>query len=252
MYDAIILAGGETTKHLSPFSVQPYEALIEIAGKPMVTFVADALAKSGQVDRIFVVGPSQALHSCQFPKNTVILEGGRTIMETISLGVGALGHHNKTLVATADIPLLTPESVNHFLAQCSQTEADLYYPIVTEEVNERAYPGTKRTYVRFREGTFTGGNLFLVNPAIVPQCMEVAERIVSNRKNPLKLCHILGWSFVLRFVIGLLSLPQVESRVSQLLNIRGAVIQSPYAELGIDVDKPSDYQLVQSAFSAKL
>ena len=252
MYDAIILAGGENTKQLSRCSNQKYEALIEIVGKPMVTFVANALAASGQVNRILVAGPATALRTCHFPPGTVIVEGGQTIMETIQLAVDALGHNRKTIVATGDIPLLTAESVNHFLAQCSRIEADLYYPIVTEEASQKAYPGIKRTYVRFREGVFTGGNVFLVNPAIVPRCMAVAERIVANRKNPLKLCHILGWSFVLKFIAGLLDLSQVEQRVSELLAIQGAVIQSPYAELGIDVDKPSDYDLVQSMFSMKM
>lgn len=249
MHDAIILAGGENTKQLSKYSSQPYEALIEIAGKPMVTFVAEALAASSQIRRILVVGPADALLACSFPAGTEIVQGGATIMDTIRLGMAALGHKEKTLVATADIPLLTADSVRHFLDQCAVREGDLYYPIVTREVNEKAYPGTRRTYVRFKEGTFTGGNLFLVNPAIVPQCMSIAEKIIANRKNPLKLCHILGWSFVVKFVFGWLRLPDVERRVSDLLGIRGSVIQSPYPELGIDVDKPSDLELVQSTFS---
>lgn len=251
MYDAIILAGGENSKQLSRFSSQPYEALIEIAGRPMVTYVAQALAASGQVDRILVVGPAQALKGCSFPPKTEIFASGVTIMDTIRQGMAGLGHNRNTLIATADIPLLTAESVNHFLQQCSRVEADLYYPIVTEEVNEKAYPGVRRTYVRFREGTFTGGNLFLVNPLIVPGCVALAEKIIDNRKNPLKLCHMLGWSFVVKFVLGMLDLRQVERRVSELLGIRGAVIQSPYAELGIDVDKPSDYELVQNAFAVR-
>lgn len=251
MYDAIILAGGENSKQLSRFSSQPYEALIDIAGRPMVTYVAQALAASGQVDRILVVGPVEALKSCHFPPRTEIFPSGVTIMDTIRQGMSGLKHNRNTLVATADIPLLTAESVNHFLQQCSRIKADLYYPIVTEEVNEKAYPGVKRTYVRFREGTFTGGNLFLVNPSIVPGCVALAERIIDNRKNPLKLCHMLGWSFVVKFVLGMLDLQQVEQRVSELLGIQGAVIESPYAELGIDVDKPSDYELVQNTFAVR-
>ncbi|MDR3559918.1 MAG: nucleotidyltransferase family protein [Negativicutes bacterium] len=248
MYDAIILAGGENHKRLSTYTPQCYEALIEIAGKPMVTFVAEALAASKQVDRIFVMGPAEALAKCKYPANTFIVEGGPTIVQTIRRGMEALGHTRRVLVATADIPLLTTEAVDDFLAQCIKVEADLYYPIVPQEVNERRYPGTKRTYVRLKEGTFTGGNLFLVNPAIINHCMDVAEQIIANRKNPLKLCHLLGWTFVIRFLFGILKLKDVEQRASEMLQVVGAVIQSPYPELGIDVDKPSDLELVRATF----
>ncbi len=252
MYDAIILAGGENSEHLSKFSSQSYEAMIEIAGKPMVTFVADALAASPQVKRIFIMGPIPQLEKCDFPKDTILLEGGRTLVETIQLGIKAIGHKNKVLVVTADIPLLTPEAIADFFRQCAAVEADLYYPIVSKEINNKYYPGSKRTYVRFKDGIYTGGNIFLVNPAIVPQCLAVAEKLIDNRKNPFKLCCLLGWGFVLQFLLGTLSLIKVRERVETLLGITGAVVQSRYPELGIDVDKPSDLELVRTTFSIRI
>ncbi len=252
MYDAIILAGGENNEHLTKFSSQPYEAMIEIAGKPMVTFVADALAASLQVKRIFIMGPIPQLKKCTFPKDTILLEGGRTLIETIQLGIKALEHENKVLIVTADIPLLTPDAITDFLRQCDEVEADLYYPIVSKEINNKWYPQSKRTYVRFKDGTYTGGNIFLVNPAIVPQCLTVAERLINNRKNPFKLCCLLGWGFVLQFLLGTLSLTKVKERVEILLGITGSVVHSSYPELGIDVDKPSDLELVRTTFSFRI
>ncbi|MGL5513835.1 MAG: nucleotidyltransferase family protein, partial [Sporomusa sp.] len=172
--------------------------------------------------------------------------GGQTILETIDQGMKALGHANRTLVVTADIPLLTPAAIEDFLDQCAGLDADLYYPIIAWTDHERRFPGNKRTYVRLKEGTFTGGNIFLVNPKIVDQCMKVAERIIANRKNPLKLCCLLGWTFVIQFIFGTLRLKQVEERVETILGVKGAVIQSQYAELGLDVDKPSDLDLVRN------
>lgn len=252
MYDAIILAGGENSECLSRFSSQPYEAMIEIAGKPMVTFVADALAAAPQVARIFVMGPVKQLAKCNFPENVILVEGGKTITETIQLGMDVLGHEEKVLVVTADIPLLTPVAINDFLNQCAEVEVDLYYPIVSKETNNRHYPGNKRTYVRFKDGTYTGGNIFLVNPVIVPQCLQVAKELIDNRKNPFKLCCLLGWGFVLSFLMGTLSLSKVKERVAELLGVTGTVIKSPYPELGIDVDKPSDLELVRTTFSFRI
>lgn len=251
MFDAIILAGGTSDKQFNAIAKERFEALIDIGGQPMVTFVARALAASSKVDQIYIVGPREQLISCDFPVNVTIIEGGNTIVDTIQIGMRRVCHDSKVLVATADIPLLTTAAVDDFLAQCDHEKADLYYPIVSKEVNDRRYPGNKRTYVRLKEGVYTGGNIFLVNPAIVEKCLKAAARIIEHRKNPLKLCHILGWRFVLKFLLRQLELAEIEARVSVLLGIKGHVIQSYYPEVGIDVDKPSDLELVRTTFSLR-
>lgn len=251
MVDALILAGGESSEGLSKLSNEPYEALICIAGKPMVTFVAEALAASQLVQRIFIIGPAVELSRCRFPENSTIIQGGLSLQETIKIGMSAVNQEEKTLVVTCDIPLLTEQAVKHFLESCKQVAADLYYPVVEKMISERDYPGNERTYVKFKEGLFTGGNIFLVNPKIVQSCLQQANYLLENRKKPLKLCRFLGFAFVVRFFFGQLCLHAVEERASKLLHIRGAVIQSPFAEVGMDVDKPSDLELVRNTFSIR-
>lgn len=249
MYDAIILAGGENSGLLRACSDQPYEALIEIAGRPMISFVADALAAVAAIDAIWVVGPADQLHDCPLPANARVVQGGATMLDTIRCGLAHVPAGRRVVVATGDIPLLTPAAVEDFLQRCAMQQAEVYYPIVSRELNDREYPGCKRTYVRFKDGVYTGGNLFLVDPAAVPRCMEVAEKIIANRKNPLQLCRILGWGFVVGFLLGRLSLDKVCSRVSELLDVRGAVIEVQHPEVGIDVDKPSDLSMARTALT---
>jgi GTP:adenosylcobinamide-phosphate guanylyltransferase len=251
MVDALILAGGESSEGLSKLSNESYEALICIAGKPMVTFVAEALAKSQLVQRIFIIGPAVELSRCTFPNHSTIIQGGQSLQENIKLGMAAVNQEAKTLVVTCDIPLLTEPAIKHFLDSCQKVVADLYYPVIEKKISERDYPGNKRTYVKFKEGLFTGGNIFLVNPKIVKSGLQQANYLLENRKNPLRLCRFLGFTFVVQFFFGQLSLQAVAERASRLLHIRGAVIQSPYAEVGMDVDKPSDLELVRNSFSVK-
>lgn len=106
MYDAIILAGGKNTDALQRMTEEKYEALSNIAGKPMVSFVAAALANSKNIGRILIIGPKQELEKISFSERISILEGGATLLETIQVGIAALGHTRKTLVATSDIPLV--------------------------------------------------------------------------------------------------------------------------------------------------
>ena len=138
--------------------------------------------------------------------------------------------------------------MDDFISQCCRVVADLYYPIVPKEVNERYYPGCKRTYVRFKEGTFTGGNLFMVNPNIVDQCMGIAARIIENRKKPLHLCHILGWSYVFRFFLGSLRLKDVEQRVGSFWGCLALWFNHPTLNWALMWINPSDLALVRGAF----
>lgn len=248
MVDAIILAGGENNKRFSRYCQEKYPAMIEIHGRPMVCYVADALQKSANVRKIYVAGPAKRLAGCPLPSSAEIVEGGSGIMQTITLAMEALGHQEKTLVATADIPLLTSLAVDDFLGLCAQRQADLYYPVIAKEVYEKRFPESRRTYVRLRNGVFTGGNLFLADPKIVSKCAQVAEGIILNRKNPFKLCCMLGWKFVLKFVSGQLGMKETEERASEMLGIKGAVFESLHPELGIDVDKPDDLKVVEKEF----
>ena len=245
LFDAIILAGGENTKKLTGPSPEPFEAMIDIGGRPMVAIVAEALRASEFIGSIYIVGP-KVLSGCKFPPDTALLGSGATITEAICIGMNALGHSRKVMVVTADVPLLTPPAIDDFINRCLQVEADLYYPIVPRSIHETTYPGNSRTYARLKEGTFTGGNIFMVNPSIVPACLKQGERLIENRKNPLKLCHILGWSFVFQFLLGLLPLERVERRASYLLGIKGIAVLSEFPEVGLDVDKPSDLDFVRA------
>jgi len=54
--DAIVLAGAKNDGKLREVSPSPYEAMILINDRPMLSYVVDALKQSKQVGRIVVVG----------------------------------------------------------------------------------------------------------------------------------------------------------------------------------------------------
>ncbi|MDX9871979.1 MAG: 4-diphosphocytidyl-2C-methyl-D-erythritol kinase, partial [Clostridia bacterium] len=151
----------------------------------------------------------------------------------------------KLSIVTGDLPLLTTEAVDHFLAAGLSREGDLFYPVVAREANEEKYPGVQRTYVNLQDGVYTGGNLFLIDPVIIDRALPVAEKLVQYRKKPVKLASCIGWGVLVRYLLGRLSLAEAEEAVSKLMGIRGTVIVSPYPEVGIDVDKDSDLTLAK-------
>lgn len=237
---AIILAGG-----FKPGLME--DALISIGKRYMVEYVVDALQGSSYIEEIILAGPIQELAKIYAPSTGIrLVANGVTAVESFLKAFQLVSPETRqVLLVTGDIPLLTTEAVEHFLCTCRTMEGDLFYSIVSREVNEERYPGVKRTYVHLKEGVFTGGNLILLNPAIVAQCLKEAEELVRLRKRPLSLASYVGWKLLLTYVLRRLSLKDIEKEVSKLLGgIKGVGIISPYPEIGIDVDKPSDLVLV--------
>ena len=250
--DAIILAGGPNDDKLARCSSATNEALIEIGGRIIVDYVVSALREAQSVDRIAIVGPAEELASFYGAAPGIILTpSGRTAMESVVMGLKVLDTMGQVLVVTSDIPLITAQTVEEFIRQCGDRSCDLYYPVVSKELSEVTYPGVKRTYVKLREGTFTGGNIFLLRGETVYRCLPKAERLVSLRKSPLAMAWVVGLPLVVKLLMQILPMKETERRVCQMLGIKGKVIISSCPELSIDVDKPEDLELVEGVLNGK-
>lgn len=252
MLDAIVLAGSPNEGPLRECSTAPKEALIEIGGRCMVDYVLGALNTTEEVHRIILVGMEPQDLKYTGSKDISWVQAGNTLLESLEHGLSAASPGNKVLLATADIPLLNSRAIKAFLEQCGDWEADLYYPVVSREVSERRFPGVRRTYATFRDGTYTGGNLFLLDPEALVRCREMLKAGVELRKSPWRLCRLLGIRFLCKFLCRQLSLREVEAKIQNLLGITARVVVTQYPEIGIDVDKPSDLRIVEQELSRLL
>lgn len=248
MLKAIVLAGGQKIGLYKNQEKPISEALIPIGQRYMIEYVVDALGKSKLIDKIVIAGPAsiQKLYTIE-SKITVVSNGDTTIKSLIKALETLSQSDDHVLVVTSDIPLLTTRAIDDFISLCLRQEGDLFYPIVEKELNEHRYPGIKRTYVNLKEGVFTGGNVLFLNPHIANKCVDVAEEFVRLRKKPLSLASYLGWGFLIRYLLGRLSIRDAEDKVSKVLGIKGVGVISNYPELGIDVDKHSDLEVVTRA-----
>jgi hypothetical protein len=236
---AVVLAGRPNDGLLRSVSAEAWEALIPVAGRPMAAWVVRTLASVPGVGPVVVVGPEALAR--HVPEAEVVAPG-RDMLENLEIGLGRLAGRDLVLVATGDAPLLTRAEVEAFLAGvAARPVGDLYWSIVPREAVEAALPGVRRTWVRLREGTYTGGNLAALRPAAAGGVRALAERLVALRKSPWRLAGLLGGSFLLRFLLGRVRLEEAEARFSRLLGLEGRAVVVPSVGVGVDVDKPSDY-----------
>jgi len=249
---ALVLAGAPNDGRLRRESDARWEALIPANGVPLVNYVTTALLRSSRLQHVVVVGPVGELEP-GLPRDArleVVQERGG-LMDNVLAGIERLSGCEYTLISTSDIPLISAAVVDRFLDLCGEREADFYFPIIGKEDNERVCPGTRRTYVRCVDGTFTGGNMALIRNTVVECSARRAAEFIAARKSPVRLAGLLGLSFILRLLVGRVTISACERKVSTLFEISAVAVRGADAEIGIDVDKPEDLALVQQVLAAR-
>lgn len=250
-YDAVILAGGVNSGELRKVAPFENEALIIIGSSPMICYVQKALKETSCVGDVVISCPGDSIRQIFNEEDKLVfVNSGEDAMESFANAV-SFTKTDKVLVLPADIPFITPEAISDFVASCEEYEADVYYPLVSREVNEARFPGVKRTYVKLRQGVFTGGNLFMVRAEAIIKVLDMGKKLVANRKHPLSIVRLFGTDLVFKYITGKLSLPDVEKRFEDVLGIKGKAIISQYAEVGVDVDKPSDLKLAEKVLGRR-
>lgn len=248
-YDAVILAGGESSSELKKIAPYDNEALILIGKYPMIYYVYQALAASPMIGKIVISGPVDSLRNIfSREENLYLVNGGNNAVESFAAAVKVLqekGISEQVLILPTDIPFITREAIEDFLTRCAKLGADFCYPVTSKAVNEAKFPGVTRTYVRLKEGIFTGGNLFLIRSDVIERGLDLAVKLVERRKNPIAMARLFGLGLVISYLMRRLTIPAVERRFYQMTGIKGRALISDYAEIGVDVDKPSDLLLAQ-------
>ncbi|MFC4426475.1 NTP transferase domain-containing protein [Deinococcus navajonensis] len=245
-WSAVVLGGGDPGDPFAAAHGAPVKALIPLCGEPMALHVLRALHDSGRIARVAYVGPTTPV--LEGLLNLRVTDHG-TLLSNLEAGVDALrsaglAPGERVLVVTADIPLLSAVQLRDVLDHAP--EAALVYPVVRKEACDAAYPGVKRTYVRVQDGTFTGGNLFLLDPDLIGQFLPRLREVLEARKTPWKLAGLIGLGILLRLLTGRLSVARLEQKVSSILGVPARALITPHASVGTDVDKDEDLQLAET------
>lgn len=235
---AVILGGGRADDPLAVAHGVAAKGLVQVAGRAMGAYVHDALRASGVVDRIRYLGPCPAEVAGSVDETR---PAGSSLLDTVEMALEGLT--GRTLLATADLPLLTGEAVRDLVE--GAPDAAFVYPIVRRADAERLAPGARRTYVRVQGESYTGGNLALVDPAIVSQRLPVIRKALEARKFPWRIARLVGFGVLLGLLLGRLRIALLEARVSKIIGASARAYITPYPEIGADVDHPDHLEFVE-------
>ncbi len=236
---ATVLAAGTKAEPISQATGVAHKALLEVAGQPVVNRVIAALQAAPTVgDVVVVTAPASPVQQV-LPAGVPWTESsGESFVDTINAGLDYHRAHDHVLLVTCDLPLLTAEAVDHFVAAALDSGAELCYSMVRVERAAKLYGTGRHTVVRLRDGAFNGGNLALVSRDFIRRESQRLKMAFAGRKNPIRLARLLGGAFIWRYITGRLTVADIVARASQILRCQAMVVDSPYAEICFDLDKP--------------
>ncbi|NWF65004.1 MAG: NTP transferase domain-containing protein [Chloroflexi bacterium] len=255
--NAIVLAGGipQPGDRLYLYSNGGSKALIDVAGKPMVQCVINALDESKFVDQIIVIGLSQKTGlTCSKPIH-YISNQGRMLANIVAGSEKSLElrpNNDYLLVCSADIPALRGEMVDWLVKTAMQTEDDLYYGVCPKEVMEARYPASKRTYTKLKDMELCGADINITRISIIKQHMQTWEALIGNRKSPMRQAAIIGFDTLFQLATRQFTLESLVKRASQRIGIKGRAIVWEKAEACMDVDKPHQLELLREDLARQI
>lgn len=229
------------------------KALTPAGGRAMVLRVLDALAETREVGVRILAGPAMASVEQNAELNGLVSSGQvrwhapqATPSSSAFTVLQSLPEDVPVLVTTADHALLTAAMVDHFCAEARRSGCDVVAGVARYELIAAAFPGSRRTVTKLRDGGYCGCNLFAF---LTPQARQAADfwrQVEKERKKPLRIIKVMGMMAVLRYLLGRLTLEQALARLSRRMKLQAGVVRMPFAEAAVDVDKVEDWLLVES------
>ena len=249
--NAVVLAGGRIAPEFAEAVGTDSKGLIKILGKPSIEYVVEALRAVPSVARIAIVGPEMYREQpVAGMVDCVIAEGGH-ITENLVRAIEALGAEKELLMLTSDMPLVTAEALNDFLARCPQ-DAEACYPVTRRRPTVQLFPHRLFVYLPLQEGWITNTCVMLLRPQLLLDNRAFIDRLVERRRNPFTAAATVGIGFVLRFLLSWLvpllrySMADISRRLGKITgakNLVGMIIA--YPEIALDIDKPSDVAFIE-------
>jgi len=258
-FTAVILAGERPGGDpLARAHGVAHKCLVPAAGTPMIERVLDAVAASPWIGTLIVsiddpaaLGDLAPVRALEAAGRLSIVPSEATPSRSVAAAVHAHPEPFPVMVTTADHPLLTSRIVDWFCAGAAACDADVVAGLTPARLLLEAFPAARRTFLRFGGEGYTGSNLFALITADGMAAVAFWQRVEAMRKRPWHLIRAFGAGPLLRYALRRVSLEEAFRIASLRIGARAAPLLSPFAEAGIDVDKPADLELARRLLEAR-
>ena len=255
-WTALVLAGQRP--EIDPMAAHfgtDMKALIPVAGEMMLNRVLEALLDAPEIARVVVLAQdSQLLRAhrdlawaVEEPK-IAFRASGPTISGSVRAAVDDSAIGLPVLVTTADNVMLTPATIAEFTAGAGA--GDVSVAFVERRNLESAVGPNRRTWLTFRDGAFTGANLFALTGPGARNALTFWEKVEADRKSVLRLAAHFGPVLMVKLLLRRMTLTQALAAAGVKLGASAAPVVLSDGRMGVDVDKPEDHALAERLLGA--
>lgn len=254
--DAVIIAGGipQEGEPLYEYTQGASKAMLDIAGKPMVQWVLDALNGAAEIDKVVIVGLSEE-EGLESDKITAFVPNMGDLIANVRAGVIKTleinPQTNHVIVVSSDIPAISSEMVDWLVNASKGSDLDLYYTVIERQVMEKRFPTSKRSYVRLKDVEVCGGDINIIHASLAASDSDIWDRLLDSRKNAVKQAAIIGFDTLLLMLLHAVTIDRAVEKVAKRLKITGKAVLCPFAEVGMDVDKPNQLDILRDDIALK-
>jgi GTP:adenosylcobinamide-phosphate guanylyltransferase len=251
-WTAVVLAGSRPG--LDAFAERfgtDLKALIPVAGEPMVRRPLSALLKSKSIGSIQVLSQSPERIAAVLPDDPRIdvRESQGSIAEALEQLILDRDTRFPILVTTADHALLDEQMIAEFIARAEG--ADLALGVVERQSLLQRLPQSKRTWIAFRGGAYSGANLFAFGSIKALAAIEQWRSVEQDRKKGWRVLAALGPALLLGAVLRVRTIDQSVAAIAGRLGLSARVIVLSNPLSAVDVDKPVDHAVVEAILAGK-
>lgn len=248
---AILLAGVRPgVDPLAQAAGVPLKTLIPVAGEAMINRPARALLAHRAIGRLLVLTQDAGMFArdagtawlANDPRVTFIGSGSGIASSLIDL----MDRHDMRfplLVTTADHVLLDEAMIDQFVAEARG--ADIAVAMVERRALLARYPASRRTWLKFRDGAWSGANLFWFGSARARTVIALWQEVEQDRKKGWKILAAFGPLALLGALLRISSLRGGIARMGRRLGLTARLVAMAQAEACIDADKPDDIVLIE-------
>lgn len=213
-----------------------HKALVEIDRTPMLARVVGALQEAG-IAQVAVAASDPAVCALAQELGCTLAPAAAGPSASVAQAFAAIGA--PMLVTTADHALLRPEWITQFLADVP-ADTDVAVLLARRERIEEALPESRRTYLRFADGQWSGCNLFLLASARADAAIRTWSLVEANRKRPWRIAMRLGPKMLLDYALGRLTLAGAIAALGRRIGIAASLVEANDGLAAVDVDKAAD------------
>jgi CTP:molybdopterin cytidylyltransferase MocA len=246
--DTVVLAGGVNRIRLFAGDRPGYKALVPLGGRTFLQRALAAARESTAIRRLIVAAPPEVCAAARREGDCLGVDSGESLLANLRAAARA-AETPRVLFMTADLPLIRGPMIDEFAQRALAVEADLAAAVVNRE-RLGPYAATHKPFLRFADGWYQHGNLFMIPRASLEQerVWRPLDRLYRARKNGLATAAVLGPRLLWWFAVDVLlfhrpTLHEAADHVSRAVGAEIAVVESSYPEVMLDVDEPEDYAL---------